>query len=136
MNVDDLEQRLQRQPIRSIPADWRKDVLRVAEERRSAHGPQAVEDGVSLWAGVRPLALALAASVVLLLSAHVVANLLADGRVATENPPVTVTECAGRDPRMVKLFAAGRPLTAMDADTLQRWRDRLKRESACTGNGG
>ena len=34
MNTDDFEQRLQRQPLRQIPAEWRKEILR--EGRRAA----------------------------------------------------------------------------------------------------
>ena len=37
MNTDDFEQRLQRQPLRQIPAEWRAEILR--EGRRAAvHG--------------------------------------------------------------------------------------------------
>ena len=34
MNTDDFEQRLQRQPLRQIPAEWRQEILR--EGRRAA----------------------------------------------------------------------------------------------------
>ena len=32
MNTDGFEQRLQRQPPRQIPADWREDILRAAQD--------------------------------------------------------------------------------------------------------
>jgi len=44
MKPDDFEQRLQRQPVRQIPPDWRADILTAAREAqapvRAAHGTQ------------------------------------------------------------------------------------------------
>ncbi len=31
MNSDDFEQRLQRQPLRPVPADWKRDILQAAQ---------------------------------------------------------------------------------------------------------
>lgn len=35
MNMDDFEKKLQRQPLRHIPGDWRDAILRTAQERTS-----------------------------------------------------------------------------------------------------
>jgi hypothetical protein len=36
MNTDDFETKLQRQPLRQIPGDWREAILRTAHERASS----------------------------------------------------------------------------------------------------
>jgi hypothetical protein len=36
MNTDDFEKKLQRQPLRQIPGDWREAILRTAQERASS----------------------------------------------------------------------------------------------------
>jgi hypothetical protein len=36
MNTDDLEQRLQREPLRRVPAEWRQEILIAAEANRCA----------------------------------------------------------------------------------------------------
>jgi hypothetical protein len=42
MNMDDFEQKLQRQPLRQIPGEWREEILRAADEvgtaRRAVRG--------------------------------------------------------------------------------------------------
>ena len=42
MNMDDFEKRLQRQPLRQVPAEWREEILQAANlAARSRHSPLA-----------------------------------------------------------------------------------------------
>ena len=40
MKPDDFENRLEQQPLRQVPAEWRAEILGAARPRRSAPGPQ------------------------------------------------------------------------------------------------
>jgi hypothetical protein len=39
---DDFEQKLQRQPLRQVPAEWREEILRAAESAAAARHPSPV----------------------------------------------------------------------------------------------
>ena len=56
MKTDDFEQRLQRRPLRPVPAEWRKEILAAAEANRRPATTQPVsEDPVAMLAGWRLL---------------------------------------------------------------------------------
>jgi len=40
MNFDDFEKKLQRQPLRQVPASWRESILRAAREQTPSAAPQ------------------------------------------------------------------------------------------------
>ena len=44
MNQDVFEQRLRRQPMRRVPADWREEILAAAQARRPALGEERGEE--------------------------------------------------------------------------------------------
>ena len=55
-NEDQFEQRLQRQPLRPVPVQWREEILATAEANRRHAAPQSVsEDQAALLAGWRLL---------------------------------------------------------------------------------
>ena len=49
MNLDDFEQRLQRQPMRPPPADWRKQILSVAQAASSDFQKLPVSPAPTSW---------------------------------------------------------------------------------------
>jgi hypothetical protein len=55
-NEDQFEQRLQRQPLRPVPGQWREEILATAEANRRHAAPQSVsDDQAALLAGWRLL---------------------------------------------------------------------------------
>lgn len=134
--MDELEHRLQQQPIRAIPDGWRKDIMRAAKEARCGGEPGSSRGSVPLWNVLRPAVLSLAASLVLLLSAHGVANRLADRDGGTGAGSVSVTRWTDGETIAVGLLASVSVSPPVDGDVLRRWRDRMRLESICQGNGG
>jgi hypothetical protein len=56
MNTDDFEQRLQHQPLRQVPAQWREEILVAADvNRRSAAAQPIPEHRAALFTGWRLL---------------------------------------------------------------------------------
>jgi hypothetical protein len=77
MNTDDFEKRLQRQPLRHVPEEWRADILRAAEastrnsklETRNPHWLSTLSHQLSTFLWPHPKAwAALAASWILIMA--------------------------------------------------------------------
>jgi hypothetical protein len=53
MNADDFEKKLQRQPLRQVPGDWREAILRTAQSRASSvaqrPGPLLIRPLLIAW---------------------------------------------------------------------------------------
>ena len=48
MNTDDFEQKLQRRPMRQVPAEWREGILAIAKSTTS-HRPAILDPQQHLW---------------------------------------------------------------------------------------
>jgi hypothetical protein len=49
MNTDDFEKKLQQQPLRQIPGDWREVILRTAREQSSSADPLLLRAALIAW---------------------------------------------------------------------------------------
>lgn len=49
MNTDDFEKQLQRQPIRPVPREWRRDILRAAAKTCGSPQPSTLNSQPSSW---------------------------------------------------------------------------------------
>ncbi len=49
MNTDDFEKDLQRQPLRSVPAEWRQPILEAARASAPRHSASTVAQPLAWW---------------------------------------------------------------------------------------
>lgn len=54
--MDDFEQQLKRQPLRSIPPEWRRDILNAARQQRSSGNAQPAWQWLREWLWPAPQA--------------------------------------------------------------------------------
>ena len=109
---------------------------RVLERARAAFIPHPADE-LPLWLGLRPLALAVAASAALLIVSYTVSSWLVDGAGTMPcESAAWISEWTARGEQRVRCFDMNRAISAHAVGAIRLWREKVSFELAKGTNGG